>query len=43
VLGLNNSDYAVKNGVEAMTGILVTQDFVQGSAAQREKKYNGDM
>ena len=28
-----------KNGVEAMTGIVVNQDVVEGSAAQWEKKY----
>ena len=31
-----------KNGVEATTGIMVTQDVVQGSAEQRYKKYDGD-
>jgi hypothetical protein len=31
-----------KNGVEGTTGIMVTQDVVQGSAEQRDKKYNGD-
>jgi hypothetical protein len=31
-----------KNGVEATTGIMVTQDVVQGSAEQRDKKYDGD-
>ncbi len=28
-----------KNGVEAMTGIIVNQDVVEGSAAQWGKKY----
>ncbi len=32
----------LKNGVEATTGIMVTQDIVEGADAQREKKYNGD-
>jgi hypothetical protein len=32
-----------KNGVEATTGIMVTQDVVEGSAAQKDKKYVGDM
>ncbi len=32
-----------KNGVEATTSILVTQDVVQRSAAQRDKKYDGDV
>ena len=32
-----------KNGVQATTGILVTQDVIEGSAAQREKKYDGDV
>ena len=31
-----------KNGVEATTGIMVTQDVVQRSDEQKEKKYNGD-
>jgi hypothetical protein len=31
-----------KNGVEGTTGILVTQDVVEGSASQREKKYDGE-
>jgi hypothetical protein len=31
-----------KNGVEATTGIMVTQDVVQGADAQREKKYVGE-
>ena len=31
-----------KNGVEATTGIMVTQDVVEGSAAQWEKKWVGD-
>lgn len=33
----------LKNGVEATTGIMVTQDIVEGADAQREKKYNGDV
>jgi len=32
-----------KNGVEAITGIMVTQDVVQGSDEQREKKYTSDV
>jgi hypothetical protein len=28
--------------VEATTGIMVTQDIVEGADTQREKKYNGD-
>ena len=32
-----------KNGVEATTGIMVTQDVVQGSVEQRDKKYDGDV
>lgn len=32
-----------KNGVEATTGIMVTQDIVEGSAAQKERKYAGDV
>ena len=32
-----------KNGVEATTGIMVTQDVVEGSAAQSDKKYVGDL
>ena len=31
-----------KNEVEATTGILVSQDIVQGSDAQKDKKYYGD-
>ncbi len=31
-----------KNGVKGMTGILVTQDVVEGSASQREKKNHGE-
>jgi hypothetical protein len=31
-----------KNGVEGMTGILVTQDVVEESVSQREKKYDGE-
>jgi hypothetical protein len=31
-----------KNGVEATTGIMVTQDIVEGAASQQEKKYVGD-
>jgi hypothetical protein len=30
-----------KNGVEATTGIMVTQDVVEGSTAQSDKKYVG--
>ena len=33
----------LKNGVEATTGIMVTQDIVEGADAQRVKKYNGDV
>lgn len=32
----------LKNGVEATTGIMVTQDVVQGSDEQKLKKYYGD-
>ena len=32
-----------KNGVEATTGIMVTQDVVEDLASQQEKKYTGDM
>ena len=32
-----------KNGVEARTGIMVSQDVVESSAAQQEKKYVGDV
>ena len=32
-----------KNGVEATTGIMVTQDVVQGSSEQRDKKYDGEV
>ena len=32
-----------KNGVEATTGIMVTQDVVEDSASQQEKKYTGDI
>jgi hypothetical protein len=31
-----------KNGVEGTTGILVTQDVVEGSRSQREKKYDSE-
>jgi hypothetical protein len=31
-----------KNGVKGTTCILVTQDVVEGSASQREKKYDGE-
>jgi hypothetical protein len=31
-----------ENGVEVMTGIMVTQDIVDGSAAHSDKKYVGD-
>jgi hypothetical protein len=31
-----------ENGIEGTTGILVTQDVVEGSASQREKKYDGE-
>ena len=31
-----------KNGVKAMTGIMVTQDVVEGSAAQSDNKYVGN-
>ncbi len=30
-----------KNGIEGMTGILVTRDVIEGSTSQREKKYDG--
>ena len=33
----------LKNGVEATTGIMVTQDIVEGADSQREKKYTGDV
>ena len=33
----------LKNGVEATTGIMVTQDIVEGADGQREKKYDGDV
>ena len=32
----------LRNGVEATTGIMVTQDIVEGAEAQREKRYTGD-
>jgi len=32
-----------KNGVEATTGIMVTQDVVQGLSEQRDKQYDGDV
>jgi hypothetical protein len=31
-----------KNGVKGTTGILVTQDVVEGSKSQREKKHDGE-
>ena len=32
----------LRNGVKATTGIMVTQDIVEGADAQREKRYTGE-